>query len=212
MKSIKFTDGCPNGCAFCYEKKDMVFYDPEIPVGEDIQVLDMNFLANPRFRHIARFLGFKSKSVELVCGIDYRRLDQSVANLLYNCGFKNIRWAWDYSVQDNLKHKRVWSMLKKAGFKSEELSVFMIVNWKIPFVICCQKLDLLKVWNVKVNDCCYDGGYPKSEIDFNNNKRFNGKRFWDYKDIKRFRRMCRKHNQLVRFKCDPEYKKNRVWR
>lgn len=77
------------------------------------------------------------------------------------------------------------------------LSVFVLVNWKIPFRDCVKKLDLFKVWNVKCTDCCYDGGYPKSEIDFNNNKRFNDKRFWDYYQIKRFRAMSRKHNQII---------------
>jgi len=32
MKQIKFTDGCPNGCEYCYEPKiETKFYDPIIP-------------------------------------------------------------------------------------------------------------------------------------------------------------------------------------
>jgi hypothetical protein len=85
-------------------------------------------------------------------------------------------------------------MFKRAGYRSEDLSVFMIVNWKIPITECEKKLDLLKVWNVKVCDCCYDGGYKLAKP-----------MFWTPEQIKRFRAKCRKHNQLVRFKIDPEY-------
>ena len=86
-------------------------------------------------------------------------------------------------------------MFVNAGYAPRDLSVFMIVNWKIPYVECCQKLDLLKIWNVKVNDCCWDGGYAIAKP-----------KYWTPEQIKKFRRMCRKHNQMVRFKIDPEYK------
>ena len=211
MKKIKFTDGCPNGCAYCYEPKEIKTYDPDIPEGEDlVQILDMNFLANPNHKEIMmNLMEGENRFHELVCGVDYRLLTQDLCNFLHNARFVKIRWAWDYNFSQQKKHRKVLQMFLKAGYKPEQLSVFMIVNWKIPYVGCCKKLDLLKVWNVKVNDCCFDGGYPKSEIDFNNNKRFNGKRFWKYQDIKKFGMtkdgMCRKHNQMVLFKIDPEY-------
>ena len=167
----------------------------------------MNFLANPNFEeNIVNLMEARNKNYELICGVDYRRLTQEIFNELYNSRFIKIRWAWDYMFSQQKIHQKVWKMFKKAGYKSEELSVFILSNYKIPYEECCKKLDLLKVWNVKVNDCCYDGGYPKSEIDFNRNKRFNEKRFWKYHDIKEFRKKCRKHNQIVRFKIDPEVK------
>ena len=212
MQKIKFTDGCPNQCAYCYEPKEMKYYDPKIPQKEkEVQILDMNFLANPKYEEIMMdLMEATNKSYELICGIDYRRLNQELCNFLHNARFKKIRWAWDYGFSQQKIHQRVWKMFKKAGYRSEDLSVFVLVNWKIPYVDCIKKLDLLKIWNVKVNDCCYDGGYPKNEIDYNNNKRFNGKRFWKYPDIKRFgigkNSLRRKHNQMVLFKIDPELK------
>ena len=83
----------------------------------------------------------------------------------------------------------------KAGYKPKELSMFILVNWKTPYVDCVKKLDLLKVWNVKVNDCCWDGGYKQAKP-----------KYWDIDQVKRFRKMCRKHNQMVLFKIDPEVK------
>jgi len=190
---IKFTDGCPNGCKYCYEPKEIKCYDPVIPITKElIQILDMNFLSNPKALKILSEL--PKQKYEFVCGVDFRLLTQNICNLMKEKGFIKVRWAWDYTFNSQKTHSKVWKMFKKAGYKSEELSVFIITNWKVPYNDCVKKLDLLKVWNVKVNDCCFDGGY-----------RLAKPHHWDIDQIKRFRRMCRKHNQLVRFKIDPEY-------
>ena len=41
MKQIQFTKGCPNNCSYCYEPKEMEYYDPDIPMDEPLQILDM---------------------------------------------------------------------------------------------------------------------------------------------------------------------------
>lgn len=192
MERIQFTSGCPNQCHYCYEPKEMIYYNPKIPKDGEIQILDMNFLANPKAKEILRSL--PKRKWEFICGIDYRRLDQDICNLMKEKGFIKVRWAWDYGFSQQKTHQNIWKMFKKAGYKSEELSVFMIVNWKIPYVECVKKLDLLKVWNVKVNDCCFDGGYKIAKPIH-----------WYPEQIKKFRAMCRKHNQMVLFKIDPEY-------
>ncbi len=208
MQQIKFTEGCPNNCEYCYEPKELKIYDPKIPTGEKlIQISDMNFLANPKHEEIMEeLMGTQNRSYELICGVDYRLLNQDLCNFLHNARFIKMRWAWDYNFGQQRIHRRVLKMFLKAGYKPKELSVFILVNWKTDYETCCKKLDLLKVWNVKVNDCCFDGGYPKSEIDFNKDKRFNNKRFWNYSKIKKFRDKCRTHNQMVLFKIDPEFK------
>ena len=58
------------------------------------------------------------------------------------------------------------------------------------------KLDLCKVWNVKVADCYFDNQLSPNIKPIH----------WKEDKIKTFRRKCRKHNQLVNFKIDPEYK------
>ncbi len=194
MEKIQLTKGCPNGCQYCHEPKKMEYLDMPIFNDQRIQILDMNFLANLNHMDHIDTLGTNHCKTELVCGIDYRILTQEIANALHDNGFIRMRWAWDYSFNYQKKHRNVFLMLRKAGYKPKELSVFMIVNWKIPYYECCQKLDLLKVWNVKVNDCCWDGGYKIAKP-----------KYWDIDDIKRFRKMCRKHNQIVNFGIDPEY-------
>jgi len=194
IQKITLTEGCPNGCNYCYAPFTPIkYYDlPEL-TGDYIMFQDMNFLQHPKAKEILRSLP-KGK-YEFTCGIDYRRLDQEIANLMKEKGFVKIRWAWDYGFSQQKVQQKTLKTLLKAGYKAEELSVFVLVNWKIPFVECCQKLDLLKVWNVKVNDCCWDGGYKLAKPVY-----------WTPEQIKRFRKMCRKHNQLVLFKIDPEYK------
>lgn len=194
MRTIKFTDGCPNGCEYCYEPKvKPTYYNPQIP-HTDLSILDMNFLANPDFVNI--LVSLPKGKHEFICGLDYRRLTQQICDLIHKKGFQRIRWAWDYGFHLQKVHNNIWKMWRKAGYRNEELMVFMICDWKIPYEECCKKLDLLKVWNVKVSDCWFDGVVsPNFQCNF-----------WTLEQCKDFRKKCRKHNQMVLFKIDPEYK------
>ena len=195
MIQIQFTQGCPNECDFCYEKPPILTFNPEIPLDKEIQILDMNFLANPNAKEILKSL--PKRRWEFICGVDFRRLDQEICDLMKEKGFINVRWAWDYSFSTQRKHYHTWKMFSQAGYRPEQLSIFILVNWKIPYTDCLKKLDLMKIWGVKVNDCCWDGGYKLAKPVY-----------WQLDHIRNFRRLCRKHNQLIRFKLDPDY--NRV--
>ncbi len=85
-------------------------------------------------------------------------------------------------------------MLLKAGYKPNDITIFMICNWKISYEHNLRKLDLCKVWNVKVADCWFDNQLSPNIIPIH----------WTDVQIKDFRHKVRKHNQLVRFKIDPE--------
>jgi hypothetical protein len=195
MKSkyqIQFTSGCPNNCSYCYEQKEIKTFNPQVPITDDlIQILDMNFLANPSHLEILRSL--PKQHYEFICGVDYRLLSQEISDLMKVKGFQKVRWAWDYNLGQQRIHKNILNIFLRSGFKSKDLSVFILVNWKIPFVDCMKKLNLLKVWNVKVNDCCWDGGYKLAKPVY-----------WKPEEIKRFRKECREHNQLIGFKIYPE--------
>ena len=198
---IRLGDGCPNNCEYCYCPTDIIQYDiPEI-IRNKVKIMDMNLLCYSNTLDIIKELGSKrvnNKVVyyELICGIDYRFLTQEIANALKQSRFKNIRLAWDYAfTQQKIIKNSVW-MLKKAGYKAKEISIFILCNWKTPYCDCIKKLDLLKIWNVKVNDCW-----------FNNQLHPNVKPiYFTYEQCKQFRRLCRKHNQMVLFGIDPEYK------
>ena len=198
---IRITEGCPHNCPFCYEpRKFKNFGIPKI-VRNKVKIMDMNLLAKPEVIWIIKELGEKrvnNKVVyyEMICGIDFRFLSQPIADALKEARFKKIRMAWDWGIDHQFRIKKAIEKLLKAGYKPKEIMIFMICNWRIPFEQNCRKLDLCKVWNVQVADCWYDNQTSPNIIPIH----------WSVQDIKTFRKRCRKHNQLVNFGIDPEFK------
>ncbi len=198
---IRLSEGCPNNCPFCYEPQEYrVFPIPDI-VRNSVKIMDMNLLCKPEALDILKELAIKKvndKNVyyELICGIDYRYLTMEMAYWLKKGHHRKIRLAWDFGFGLQYKIKDTIEMLKMVGYNPKQLMVFMICNWKIKYKTNLQKLDLLKVWNVQVADCYYDNQVSPNIVPI----------YWTKEEIKSFRKKCRKHNQLVNFKCDPEYK------
>lgn len=198
---IRTSEGCPNGCRFCYEPlEEKVFPLPEI-VRNTVKIMDMNLLSKPgaleRIYSLGRArVNGKVVRYELVCGIDWRHLDIRVAEELRRARFDRIRLAWDFGYEQQFKIKKAIDTLARAGYKHKGLMVFMICNWETPYAECLKKLQLCGIWNVKVADCWFDGQIsPNIEP-----------RGWTAEQIKDFRARVRKHNQLVLFGIDPELK------
>ena len=197
---IRITEGCPNNCPFCYEPQEIrVFEIPEI-IRNDVKVMDMNLLCKPEALSIIEELGSKKVNnkvvyYSLICGIDWRFLTQDLANALHKNRFKKIRFAWDYGFEHQYKIKDAVTVLRKAGYKGKlDLMIFMVCNWETPYETCLKKLDLLKIWNCQVSDCWYDNQVSPNIKPIH----------WATEHIKDFRRRCRKHNQMVSFRIDPE--------
>lgn len=206
---IRLSEGCPHNCPYCYEPQEIKVFDvPEI-VRNTVKIMDMNILCKPEALNIIEELGTKrvnGKMVyyEFVCGIDYRFLTQEVADALHKNRFgrfnkkgvfyKGVRIAWDWLYKDQLEIRDAVKMLIKAGFKPNSIMIFMICNWRIPFLENCKKLDLCKVWNVQVADCYFDNQTHPNVIP----------EFWNTDENDLFRDKCRKHNQLVNYGIDPE--------
>jgi hypothetical protein len=201
---IRISEGCPNACAFCRESfengKGEIYYDiPEIKRNK-VKIMDMNLTAKNQFIDIANHLGnckANNKVVyyELICGIDYRYMNQARANALKNNRFVNIRLAWDHALQEQRKIKSCIQMLLKAGYSPKEITIFMICNWLTPYNHNLIKLDLCKVWSVKVADCYFDNQLSPNIKPIH----------WSLNEIKDFRRRVRKHNQIINFGIDPEF-------
>lgn len=209
VQRIELHRGCPWGHEYCYEPPiNEDFSIPEL-IKNEVQILDMNFLVRRDALEIIRELGAKrinGKTVryEFVCGVDYRFLTQDIADSMKASRFLRPRIAWDGPFSEQMKIKDVVEKLVKAGYRRNEVSCFMIVNWRIPYAECLRKLDLLKVWNIKVCDCCFDGGY-KVAVPVH----------WTLEEMRDIRLKCRKHNQLVLFGVDPQdkisqYRRNRI--
>lgn len=203
-QAIRISEGCPHNCPFCYEPQEFkVFGIPEI-LRNHVLIYDMNLLAKSQALGIIRELAKvrvngKVVSYELVCGIDYRFLTQETAQELREARFRDIRIAWDWWYRDQFRIRDAIKMLVKAGYKTgknTDITIFMICNWRIPYDENVKKLDLCKVWGVKVADCYYDNQVSPNIIPIH----------WTMEHIKDFRQKVRKHNQIVNFHIDPEVK------
>lgn len=194
--------GCPNNCPYCFEPTEVEVYPIPNLERNYVEILDMNFLYQPeiikRIGELAeKRVGGRVVYYEEVCGFDHRLMTQEIANELKKARFVRPRIAWDGGATDQFKIKDCIDKLMKAGYKRKEIMCFMIVNWNITKRVCDRKLDLLKIWNVKVCDCCFDGGYKHA-----------APKRWTFDELKEFRAKCRKHNQIVNFGIDPELKES----
>jgi len=198
---IRISEGCPHKHTYCresFENPELIVYPIPQIIRNVVKIMDMNLLCHPEAIDILRKLGSirvhgKKVKYELICGIDYRFLTKQIAWLLKHSGFVKIRMAWDLEFKFQKDIKKAIDLLKSVGYK--DITIFMICNWKIPYEINCMKLDLCKVWKVKVADCYFDNQLSPNFESI----------YWSLEDMKRFRAKVRKHNQLVNFGIDPEY-------
>lgn len=198
---IRISEGCPNDCPFCNEPTKFKIFDiPEIKK-EKVKLLDMNLLAKPEAHEKIYKLSLQRVDGNLVeyeflCGIDFRYLTEEMAREIKNARFVNIRMAWDWEFKFQYKIKDAIKHLTNVGYTKKDITIFIICNWKIPYEMNCRKLDLCKVWNVKVVDCWFDNQTSPNIQPIH----------WQSNQIKDFRKRVRKHNQLVNFGIDPEVK------
>lgn len=197
---IRITEGCPHNCPFCYEPQEIkVFEVPKIE-RNDVEIIDMNMLVpEKKPLEILKSLTIdngRKIEYQFLCGFDYRFLTKEIAMEMKKHHFKRLRIAWDWTLKDQYKIKDALKLLYSVGYKPIDVIIFMICNWDISYDECMKKLDLCKVWNVKVADCYYD-----NQIDVY-------KKFipigWTTKQARDFRSRCRTHNQIVNFKVYPE--------
>lgn len=202
---IRISEGCPNRCGYCRESiengVEPIYYPiPEI-VRNNVTITDMNLIYKPRALDIINKLGSKrvdGKVVyyELICGIDYRYLTSGIAQALHDNRFIKVRIAWDHSLNQQKFVKEAITKLIKSGYREKQLTVFMICNWKISYYDNRMKMDLCKVWGVKVADCWFDNQLSPNIKPIH----------WKPEHIKKFRRKVREHNQIINFAIFPEIK------
>jgi hypothetical protein len=179
-------------------KKKIIFYDN-------------NLLANPHIENILKELILlkKEKKIshcESQSGFDGRILDKNpdLANMIKKSNFKYPKIAWDGSFKDKTKIKRQIDILTNAGYKSKDISVFMLYNHDIPF----EEMEMKRVqcwkWNVQIIDCRYrplnknfDNYNPYSKK-AQSNKDYYIHPNWNDKLIRTFRSNIRKQNICVR--------------
>ena len=201
---IRLSEGCPNYCPFCregFENPELKLFEiPEL-VRNKVKIMDMNLLCHQEALEIIKELGRRKVNgklikYELICGVDYRFLDQELAVALRQARFKNIRLAWDFSFNLQKEIKKKNQYLLNAGYKPRDIIIFVICNWKTTYEENLKKMELCKVWNFKMADCYFDNQLSPNIKPI----------YWTAEQIKDFRKKVRKHNQLVNFGIDPELK------
>lgn len=208
---IELNRGCKRGCAFCYADPNYKqFQVPQIR-SRIVQIIGEGFLYDTEIKEKIKTLG--SLKVEGRCiyyglsqGIDFRLLDEGTAALMAknrigyinNKGrwYKGMRFAWDLGMEQKDLALKTIELLERAGYKRKVMQIFVLVNWKIPFSVCLEKIRLLREWGVKIDDCTWDT--TKKEMK---------PHFWKLDELKQFRRMCRQHNQEIQFRGWSEYAK-----
>lgn len=196
---IRLSQGCPHQCPWCYEPREYEVYPIPKIEKHNVGIIDMNLLCKPEALQILKDLPINNGKIityEFICGIDYRFLTKEIALELRKHHFKRIRLAWDWFYKDQLKVKDKLKILYDVGYKPEDLIIFMICNHpSIKFEECVAKVDICKIWNVKVADCYYDNQIEifKTFIPIG----------WTTEQAHMFRRMVRRHNRLVNWKMDP---------
>ena len=202
---LHLVDGCKRRCEFCQGHNNGVIIEYPFPIINDTKIdwIDTNVLMNPNLTdHLIKLREYQRKGlalkINLVQGIDYRTITNIHLLFLYDLHIKPLRFAWDWEYTTI---KNIYSFVKqcnKIGYRRQDLQIFMIANWKIPFSECMKKLETLKYWNIQISDCYFPQGIKKL-----------GKGFWPLDHVKRFRQLCRKHNQLCRHNgYDPEKYRN----
>jgi hypothetical protein len=214
---IHTSRGCKRRCPYCgvYEIEPEFKYEKSIKQKKIIKrkliFYDNNLLANPFIGDILKELAELKKqhkilSCESQSGFDGRFLlkNPKLGILLKKASFINPKIAWDGPYSNKKEIKSQIDVLIESGYKSKEISVFMLFNHDIRFEEMEKKRVECWKWNVQINDCRYrplDQEFdnynphtkrPQSEKDYYIHPK------WTDKLIRTFRSNIRKHNICVR--------------
>jgi hypothetical protein len=219
--------GCIRKCSFCgtwklepermYKTKDDIIAEL-IKVGKNKVIFyDNNILANPNIKEI--LLGLSETKVngkaikcESQSGFDGRLLEVNLdlASLIRKARFQNVRIAWDNGLEDKASIKRQIDLLVKAGYKSKDISVFMIYNFVNSYENMLEKMNSCAKWGVQITDCRYrpldwdhDNYNPRIRSGQDKGEYYiHEASGWSDKNIRAFRSGVRKHNIWIRYAKD----------
>jgi len=198
---IRLSDGCFRNCWNCYCPTDKLYYEvPEIKRNK-VVILDMNFL----YAHInpietIELLGRIKVNKRVVyydfqCGLDFTIITKEIIYALKKSRFgrfnnkrnyaNGLRIAWDRSVAEKDKFIQAINWMKEAGYK--RIQIFMLVNGKVTFDECVEKLKILKDLRIEIGDCWYDNQRRGSVEPV----------YWTHDECVLFGKLCRSHNVAI---------------
>lgn len=216
--------GCHRKCKFCgtYRLEDEFSWDEKqfeeyfIMVKnryknlKKIVFYDNNFLRNKHSGKILeKIIQLRNKrkisNCESQSGFDGRLLTPKLANYIKKAGFLYPKLAWDGSISLCDVIKNQIDLLIDAGYKSKEISIFMIYNWDIPFTEMIDKLKCCYDWKVQINDCRFrpldyekNDGYNPQKISGQPEGDYYLHENWEDWQVRLFRKFVRKGNIMTR--------------
>jgi len=214
---IHASRGCKRRCSFCGTWKIEPTFITKSTILEEIRYrklvfYDNNFLMNPNVKDILdELIKLKQKKEILWCesqsGFDGRLLmkNKKLGGMLKQAGFRYPRIAWDGPYSEHRNISKQINVLKQGGYVTEDIYVFMIYNWDIPFNKMEKKRVKCWEWGVQISDCRFRpltqlfDNYKPYKIDQTNDEYYiHSEAGWDDELIKQFRRNVRMQNICVR--------------
>lgn len=206
--------GCIRNCDFCATYKIEPMYKCKRSIRKEITkkrliFYDNNLLANPYFENILHELirlrrHRKITYCEAQSGIDARLLTETIAEKLYQAGFRNIQFAWDGHYSEKEDIKRTVTLLTNAGYRPHEIKVFILYNYKISYNECEKKRAFLSRLGVQTTPCRYippsatrDGYNPYKRQQ--TSEEYYIHTGWTDAQVRAFKRNCRQHNICKRY-------------
>jgi len=203
------TRGCIRRCGFCGTYKIEPEYTYKKSIKDEIKkkkliFYDNNLLANPYIKNILHELIQLKKEkkinyIECQSGFDGRILDQELAILLKKAGFKEPKIAWDGKYNEHEKIKHQLNLLVNAGYKPNNIGVFMVYNYNISYPEMEKKRTFIYNYGSLIMDCrfrplnqTYDEYNPRKKYQTQNDYYIHPD--WTDQEVKQFRRNVRQSN------------------
>lgn len=210
--------GCIRRCQFCYAWR-IEGHIQGIPVETVIARIhknrvvfyDNNFLANPFVDELLERLNqvqVAGRRVQFECqsGFDGRILQErpELAAALRQANFKYPRIAWDGPLSDASDIRRQIDILIEAGFRSNDIQLFMLFNHDLSPEVLDAKRRVCWDWQIQVIDCRFRPldqffDYFSSRKD-QTSADYHIHTGWTDESIKAFRRAIRRQNICVRYR------------
>jgi hypothetical protein len=216
---IHSSRGCPRRCNFCGTWKIEPNFECKSTIKEEIiknkiVFYDNNILMNKNIDRILNELIELKQTKQIIwcesqCGFDGRILLEKpeLAVKIKEAGFRCPRIAWDGSFKERNNIKKQIDILKKAGYQTKDIFVFMIYNWNIDFTDMEKKRIMCYKWHVQIVDC-RNRPLDKTEDKYDPRAYRNGQTDKDYHIqtdagwtdslVRQFRKNIRRQNICVR--------------
>lgn len=209
--------GCIRDCAFCGVRKIEPDFEPKSSIKGEIKkrkivFYDNNFLSNDYIEDILNeLIDFKKEKKILWCesqsGFDGRVLKEKpyLGKMLKKAGFQYPRIAWDWEYDQFKEIKEQIDILVSGGYNFNDIYVFMLYNWAIPFDEMEKKRIICWEWGVQIADCRYrpldqtfDDYNPMKKGQTNNDYYIHKEAGWTDALVRQFRKNVRQQNICVR--------------